>query len=190
VQHYLVSKFKAEVVDGIEADDAVIIEAYGKKDHIVQTFDKDSYGQPVMTLNMTRPDEGIVNGNQFGKLWLDEKKNVRGIGRMFLYWQTMNGDSSDFYKANCFSDIKWGDIAAYNQLKDCTSDKEAFLKLKEGFQILYPEPKKVIGWRGQEIEIDYLYVMQEMFTMARMLRFKDEPEVQIKDIFNKLEIEL
>ena len=189
VQEYLISKFKAEVVHGIEADDAVIIEAFGKMDHVVQTFDKDAYGCPVLILNMTRQDEGIVNGNQFGSLWLNEKKEVRGIGRMFLYWQTLNGDSSDQYKANCFSDLKWADMAAYNHLKDATNDKEALEKIVSGFKLLYPEPKKVIGWKGSEIEIDYLYVAQEMFTMARMKKKVDEPEILLTDVFNKLGVE-
>jgi hypothetical protein len=189
VQDYLVKKFKAERTVGIESDDAVIIEAYGKKDHVVQTYDKDAYGQPVLVLNMIRPEEGIINCNQFGKLWLNDKKEVRGYGRKFLYWQTLNGDSSDFYKANCFSDIKWADMAAYNQLKDSTNDKEAFESLISGFKLLYPEPKKVIGWREKEIDIDWLYVAQEMFTMARMLRYKDEPEIKLVDVFNKLGID-
>lgn len=188
VQDYLVSKYKAERCVNIESDDAVVIEAFGKKGHVVQTYDKDAYGQPVLVLNMTRPEEGIVNGNQFGKLWLNDKKEVRGIGRMFLYWQTLNGDPSDDYKANCFSDLKWADMAAYNHLKDATNDKEAFEKIISGFKLLYPEPKKVVGWREQEIEIDWLYVAQEMFTMARMLRKKDEPEILLTDIFNRMEI--
>ncbi len=189
VQDYLISKFKAEVTDGIEADDAVIIEAFGKKDHVVQTFDKDAYGQPVLVLNMTRPEEGIVNGNQFGKLWLNDKKEVRGIGRMFLYWQTLNGDSSDQYKANCFSQLKWADMAAYNHLKDATNDKEALEKIISGFKLLYPEPQKVIGWRDDKIEIDWLYVAQEMFTMARMKKKVDEPEILLTDVFDKLGVE-
>lgn len=138
---------------------------------------------------MTRPDEGIVNGNQFGKLWLNDKGDVRGIGRMFLLWQTLNGDTSDCYKANCFSDMKWGDKAAYNHLVGATNDKEAFERLVSGFKLLYPEPKKVVGWRGDEIEIDYLYVAQECFTMARMLRRKDEGEIMLKDVFDRLGVD-
>ena len=108
---------------------------------------------------------------------------------MWLAFQTMNGDTSDNYKANCFSGIKWGDKAAYNQLKDATNDKELFQALVDGYKKLYPEKKTVIGWIGKEIEIDWLYVLTECFNLAKMMRTYDEKPTAVKDVLDKLKIE-
>ena len=75
-------------------------------------------------------------------------------------------------------------------LFDSTNDKEALSKLVEGFKLLYPESKRVLGWRGDVIAIDWMYVMQECFTMARMRKIKGEKEVLLSDVLTKLGIEL
>ena len=82
-----------------------------------------------------------------------------------------SGDASDNYKANCFSDTKWGDMSAYKALVDCETDEEALLAVIDVFKNLYPEPKVITGWRGNEILIDWYYVANEMFQMARMMRW-------------------
>ncbi|MNR21142.1 hypothetical protein D3C85_1380260 [compost metagenome] len=52
---------------------------------------------------------------------------------------------------------------------------------------LYPEPKKVVGWRGNEIEISWEYVMNEMWDMARMHRFENDFVVGT-EVLKKMEI--
>jgi 5'-3' exonuclease len=132
---------------------------------------------------------------------LDSKGEVRGHGRKFLYFQVLSGDSSDNYKANSASKKKWGAKSAYALLKDCKNDKECFEALVNGYMTLYPEPSRVIGWRGYEdpatlevlkpnaddfaIDIDWLYVMQENFTMAHMLRW-DGDKFEVKPLLEKL----
>lgn len=187
VTEYLGRKFKAEIVEHLEVDDMCVIEAYSNPNAVIQGLDKDYYGQPVKYFNVNRPDEGIQDCNQFGKLWLDDKGDVRGIGRMHLYWQIASNDTSDNYAANCFSDIKWAGKSAYKALVECIDDTQAWLKLKEVFQHLYPEPKVVKGWRGNEFEIDWKYVLNEQFQMARMLRF-DGDNIHVDDVLNKMEI--
>lgn len=174
VTEYLERKFKAEIVTGLEADDWCVIEAYGKPNYVVIGLDKDHYSQPIRFFNVNRPDEGIQDCNQFGKLWLDDKDKVRGIGRMHLYWQMCSNDSSDNYAANCFSEVRWAAKSAYKALVDCKTDQEAWYKMKEVFQMLYPTEKTVLGWRNEPINITWDYVMNEMFMMARMLKFEDE----------------
>ena len=181
---FLIKKYHAEVVTGIENDDRVVMEAYKQPYHIVLGEDKDFYGCPVKFFNVNRPDEGIINGNCFGKLWRNDKGDVRGYGRMFSYFQTCSNDTSDNYAANCFSEMKWADVSAYNSLCDSKNDKEAWLNIEKIFKKLYPEPKTVVGWRGDEILIDWEYVMNECFDMARMLRFKDD-RVVASDVLNK-----
>ena len=187
VTDYLERKFNAEIVTGIENDDRCVMEAYGQKNHVVLALDKDFYSSPNRFYNVNRPNEGIVNCDQFGKLYLDEKKEVRGIGRMHLYWQIASNDSSDNYAANCFSDKRWAAKSAYKSLVNCESDQEAWYKLKEIFTMLYPEEKTVIGWRNEPIGITWHYVLNECFQMARMLRFEGD-EVSAYDVMDKMGI--
>lgn len=185
VTEYLERKFKAEIVTGIEADDRCVIEAYNNPNAVIQGLDKDYYSSPVKFFNVNRPDEGIQDCNQFGKLWLDDKGDVRGIGRMHLYWQIASNDTSDNYAANCFSDIKWAGKSAYKSLVGCTTDTEAWMKLKEVFQHLYPEEKTVLGWRNDSINITWDYVLNECFMMARMLKIEGE-NINAYDVMDKL----
>lgn len=188
VTEYLGRKFKAEIVEHLEVDDVCVIEAYGSPNAVIQGLDKDYYGQPVKYFNVNRPEEGIQDCNQFGKLWLDDKGDVRGIGRMHLYWQIASNDTSDNYAANCFSDIKWAGKSAYKALVECIDDTQAWLKLKEVFQHLYPEEKIVMGWRGDEFEIDWKYVLNEQFQMARMLRF-DGDNIHVDEVLTKMGVQ-
>lgn len=185
VTDYLQRKFKAEVVTDIEADDACVIAAYNQPSCVIQGLDKDYYGQGVKYFNVNRPEEGIQDCNQFGKLWLDDKGDVRGIGRMHLYWQMASNDTSDNYAANCFSEIKWAGKSAYKSLVEAQNDKEAWEKMKGIFQHLYPEKKTVMGWRNDPIDITWDYVLNEMFMMARMLRFEGD-QLNAYNVMDKL----
>ena len=136
-------------------------------------------------MDRNQQERGIVNCNKFGHLFLDSKGKVRGEGRIHLYFQMASEDDTDNYKANCFSDVKWGAKSAYKALVDCTSDKEAWQVLVETFKKLYPEPKVVKGWRGDEFEIDWKYVLNEQFQMARMLRF-DGDNIHVDEVLTKM----
>lgn len=194
VGDYLERKMGCEIVTGIEADDRCVIEAFGKKDHFIQGEDKDYYGCNINFFNVNKPEDGIVDCSGLGSLWLQEKVDskgkpfteVKGKGRMWLYQQVASGDDVDTYWANSASNVKWGEKSAYSVLKDCKSDKEAFEALVRIFKILYPEPKSHTTWQGATITIDWLYCLQECFTMARMLRTEDEKEIQVVDILNKI----
>ncbi len=185
---YLEKRLKCEVIEVEETDERVVQECY-KKPHCVATGeDKDYYGQPIRFFNINRPDEGVIDCTGFGKLWLNDKGDVRGYGRMWLYYQVLSKDEIDNFSANCFSDVRWGSKSAYKLLSPCLDDKQALTALVSGFKGLYPEPKTVVGWRGNEIKIDALYVMQELFTLARMRRVFGEPEIMLVDVFDKLGI--
>jgi|GEM_PF-6335186 len=188
VHDYLEKRFKCEIVRDIEADDRVVQECYQQDNKIIVGVDKDYYAQPIKFMNMNRIDEGIQNGDQFGKLWLTEKGDVRGIGRMFLYFQVAFGDDSDCYHANSGTETKWGEKSAYKALVDSVDDKSALENLIGVYKKLYPEPTIIEGWRRDKLNIDWLYMIRENFDLARMLRFEND-KVDIKDIFDKLKIE-
>lgn len=183
VNEYIFKHHNATMESHFEADDRVIMEAikYGIEDSVVISIDKDSMGCPVRVYNPNKPEQGIINCNQFGRLDVvgnPRNRKVEGVGRLFLYFQVLFGDPTDNYKSNCMSDVEWGEVSACNALKDCKTDRDAFMVLKESFQMLYPEPKEVVGWRGDTILIDWQYVIREMWNMARMRRHeKDDVDI-------------
>ena len=65
-------------------------------------------------------------------------------------------------------------MGAYKLLKDCKTHKEAFQVMKDTYIKMYPEPKVVIGWRGEPIMIDWRYVFNEVFDLVRMHRFDND----------------
>lgn len=171
IEEYIVKKYKAEIVTELEADDVCVMECYKKDDHILCGAEKDYWAQPVLYWNYNESERGVVDCNDLGKLWLNEKGDVKGYGRLFMYWQISSADDVDNYCAHSASDVKWGPKKAYDKLKDCYTDREAFHKMAEIYRFLYPEPKIITGWRGDEFEIDWKYVFEENFHMAKMKRF-------------------
>jgi hypothetical protein len=194
---YLERNHACKIVTGIEADDACSIDLYDayqrwKKtksddDKLVLAYVDKDYLQCTGHILNTNHMDGIDTHDGFGKLYLNEKGDVKGRGRMWLYQQVLDGDTSDNYCANSASSMKWASKSAYALLKDCKNDKEAFEALVAGYKTLYPQPKKVVGWRGDEIEVDWLYMLQENFTLAKMLRWEGD-SVSVKEVLTKLEV--
>lgn len=174
VEEFLIKKYKAKVVTYKEADDQCVIDCYGKDDHILVGLDKDHFGSPVKHYNPNHPEWGIVDCHSLGELRLDEKGDVRGNGRLFMYWQILSSDDSDNYAANSASEIKWAGKSAYKALVDCYTDREAFQAMSECYRKLYPEKKIITGWRGNEFEIDWKYVLNENFQLAKMWRWDND----------------
>lgn len=187
---YVLKYHKAKSPMGREVDDMVCRDAYTSvkegKALLCIVGEKDFKGCEGDFFYTHENKSFIQRG--FGKLERTPD-NVKGIGRIFKYWQVCSQDDSDNYFAHCFSDFTNGPVTAYEALKDCKNDTEAFIAMKKHFQYLYPEPKVVKGWRGNEIEIDWLYVMQEMFHLAHLERWEGD-RINVKEVFNKLGIEL
>lgn len=199
MKDYVCERHSTTCVTGIEADDAysmAVLDGYnkwaksGRKDServCGVSIDKDSKQINGFHFNPSKDKEPrLIEG--LGKLWLTEKDEVDGYGRMWLYFQVGSSDSSDNYAANCFSDVRWGAKSAYKELADCKDDKQAFEALLGIFKKLYPKKKTVQGCKG-EVEIDAVYVMQEMFNMAMMLR-RSNDHMDVKATLEKLGIPL
>lgn len=192
VTEYLKNKFKATVVSHIENDDAVVIECYKRADRFALIEDKDFWGCPINVWDRNQQHRGVVNCNKFGKLFLDSKGKVRGEGRIFFYWQVAASDKSDGYAANSACDQRWGDKGAYSALVGCKTDKEALECLVSIYKNLYPVKKVITGWRGEPMEVDWLYVASENWHMARMLRTEDElySKIELATVLNNMGVRL
>lgn len=199
MKEYVCERHSGVMQLGIEADDAcnmAVLNGYnkwvagGKKDEdkvIGVAVDKDSKQCNGWHYN-PKKDKSLRLIEGFGNLFLNEEGEVDGSGRMWLYFQVGSSDAADNYAANCFSDLAWGPKSAYEYLKDCKTDKECFTNLVSIFQKLYPVKKIVRGCKG-DVEIDAIYVMQEMFNMAMMLRFPGD-KIDVKSTLSKLGIPL
>lgn len=199
MKKYVCEAHNCELVTGIEADDAYSMAvADGYKEWLKNgmddeykvvgiAVDKDSKGVTGFHINPNKDTTPrLVKG--FGSLWLNDKGDVDGMGRMWFYYQVCVGDVTDNYKANCFSDTPWAEKSGYETLKDCTDDKQAFQALVKAFKKLYPEPKEITNFRGDTFKIDWMYVMQEMVNMAHMLRFPGD-KIVVKDVLDKLGVD-
>lgn len=184
IEEYLLTKHNANIVTGLEADDVCTMECYQNPDNILVFVDKDYMGVNEIHGYNVNTGKLIKTGKGLGKLE-KVKSDVKGIGRKFFYHQILSGDSSDNYFANSASGVKWAEMSSYNALVDCKTDKECWEAIVSAYKVLYPEPKIITGWRGDEIEIDWLYVLQENATMAHMLRHKDDKFI-VKDVLDKL----
>lgn len=182
VVDYLIKRYECEVVIGVEVDDRLVMDTFRKDGRFAIAKEKDIYSSAMYFFDYSKPEKGIQNGNQFGELYLNTKGEVKGIGRKHWMWQVCSEDSADNYKANCFSDKNWGSKSAYDALVKAENDKELFQAGVDIFKLLYPEPKIVKGWRGEDIEITWDYVMQEMMVMAWMLRHENDSVPLIKTL--------
>lgn len=203
LKEYLVKHHACEIVTGIEADDACSIDCYTawhkwRKEPTDENLlalayvDKD-YLQCAGHLYNTNYLDGLDSYDGFGWLRMErvgKEVKPKGRGRLWLYFQVMSEDTSDNYCANAASDMKWGVTSAFNLLKDCKTDKEAFEAMVKGYKLLYPAPKTIVGWRGYEdpktrlilkpdhkdfeVDVDWLSMLQENFTLAKMLRWRGD----------------
>lgn len=191
VAEYLVNKHNAVYTTNEEPDDAVVKDIYlaikNKQELIAVVNEKDYMGCDGSWWNYDNRELTKVKG--FGKLYRNDKGSVKGYGRMWKYFQVCFSDTSDNYAANCFSDKKNGEVAVYKRLKDCKNDKEAFIAMSEHFKYLYPEPKTITNWKNDTFEIDWLYVMQEMFNMAHLHRW-DNDFIDVKNILVNYGVEV
>jgi hypothetical protein len=180
---HILTKWGAEVITGIEADDQCVIDCIGQ--NVLAGVDKDYYGCPVEFLDVKLGKK--FNCNQFGALFLNpegpkKKMKVRGHGRMFQYFQLASGDSSDNYCANSAApDKPWADMGAYHALKDCKTDAEAWEAVVAVYRNLYPETFQFTGWTGEVLQLDWAAVLQENYDMARMLTHPTDFNVKFLD---------
>ena len=162
IRSYMEAKWGAVVIDGMEADDALVIEqmkCLDEKNTIICSRDKDLRQCPGFHYTWECGKQG-----QWGPEWVDElgylklkgPKKVIGTGLKFFYSQVLTGDSTDTYGGlpGC------GPIRAFAILNECTSDEEMYNVVLEAFQFKY----------GEEAE----EMLLEQGRLAWMVRELDE----------------
>jgi len=150
---YLMSLPNAVMTDGIEADDAMVIEQM--KDHYwkLANAEMDEYCHD--TVICTRDKDLRMAGGwhygwefhlqpEFEMQWVDElgairyneeKNEIKGEGLLFFYSQLITGDATD----NIPGIPRKGAKAAFLALEECHSEAEAFEAVRELYIIKYED---------------------------------------------------
>jgi hypothetical protein len=143
---YLIGKYKAEVIDGCETDDALIYIGYEYLakgyEVIIVSNDKDSNCYSGLKLyDYTKESPEIVEIPQLGSLWIDPKGKVRGLGFLHYCHQMLIGDLVDGYKPTDLTNpkVSFGERSSYDLLKDCTSEQEALQLVIGKYLQWYPK---------------------------------------------------
>lgn len=181
------------VVNGYESDDKLAMRAWDgvvKKERIIQvTRDKDAMGCQGLHLNPDKHTQPIMISG-LGKLELNAKGEVKGLGRKWLYFQWLNGDPSDCYKPSALFGKKFGEKSALKLLGPCQTDAECWGVVLDQFMAwsgmessgdLYT----YTAWNGSEQKKTLFEIMQMYLDCARMLRWEGD-KVDVLETLQKL----
>lgn len=99
VREWMVQEWPGTLHQNCEADDGMSSAQYaaiakGERHlSVIATKDKDLMMVPGLHLDWDTGE--IIDVNDFGKLWEDEKGKVRGYGYKFFWYQMLTGDTAD-----------------------------------------------------------------------------------------------
>lgn len=198
IKDYLIKYHKAIVVDGDEADQMIaqrMWDGYKSKTKVIAVSrDKDARGNMGWLYNPDKDELLFIDG--FGKLELDAKNKVKGIGRIWLYYQWLMGDwgtdrfcPRQIVKAITGKSPAFGEKACYNLLSTVIDDKEAITLVHDKYVEWFgKEQFSYTDWKGENFTGNYLDAMQMILDCARMKRFESD-NVNVKDILTKMGIE-
>lgn len=135
-QHWLPEFEFVKLHRDIEADDAMMEDAYSLKDNgVTNSADKDLRMTPYPYYEETT---GIVMpGEPVGKLWITPKGKRLGQGPLFFWAQMLMGDTADNIKGiEKLNGKLCGAVAAYNALHDCTNIDDAANRVLDGYRAI------------------------------------------------------
>ncbi len=190
IRLYLINIYKAKTVTGREADDMIcqrMYDGYKSGQMIIGvTQDKDACGSQGWLYNpnkMVKPE--YIDG--LGSIAINEKNEVRGMGRKWGYLQWLIGDSTDGYKPTEVCKARYGEKSALKILEELTTDKDCIKAVYDQYLKWYPAEVKYTAWNGDEIVTDAVGMMQLYMDCYRMRRFEDDT-VDIRSVLKKMEI--
>ena len=193
---YLVKRYDTTIVKGVETDDKLSMISYkGRTQNenspvwdIVVTVDKDQGSCEGWWFNPKTMDKPVlVEG--FGKIILDGKNKVRGLGRLFKYFQLLNGDPSDGYSPSRTptGNVVYGEKSAYKDLSKCTTDKKCWEAIIKRYKQWIPDKLSYTSWNGQVVEEDWLTWLQKHWDFVHMMRWEGD-KVDVRKVLDNLKI--
>ena len=177
---YVREKHEADVVNGCEADDAVIYFGYEYQklgyDVVIASCDKDSKAYSGLEVwDFTHIDSEPELIPYLGYL-KDTEQGIKGAGFLWYCFQMLKGDETDFYRPFETFGIKYGEKSIYKYLKDCSSEQEALSKVIQQYKQFIPDKFSYVDWNGTQHEIvDHLAWLALYHKCVRMKETRDDP---------------
>ena len=203
-KEYLIHHHNAEIAEG-EADDLLtgyMWQGFQDDEYVVQcSLDKDAKHGPGWLYDWTHMSEPeLIEGYGGLELILKETarvkadgspvmdKEVKGKGRAFLYYQMVFGDPVDSYKPCELAKAKFGQIGAYDLLKNAKTDKEALEAVVRQYKKWYPKPVTYRCWEGKLHTKNWLEIFQMYADCAFMRRFEGD-RFDVEKVLTKMGIQ-
>ncbi len=194
---YLIEHYDAIVVHGQEADDLLCQRAFDgvktKNKIIAVTQDKDSFSYTGWIYNPEKDKEPSFCAD-YGSLFINDKNEVKGRGRIWLQHQVLLGDAADGYKPTDLVKIvkgkvkAFGEKASYKLLSGCTKEVDGWKVVHDQYLEWFgKEPFTYKCWQGVEHTIDYIDALQMYFDCARMRRW-DGDTVCIRSVLKNIKV--
>lgn len=186
-KEFIRNKYNGSEAIGCEVDDACCIAAYdalraGNKP-VMYRYEKDQDSFDGVTL-LLDTSEGFVEKvvPKVGDLVYN--KTVKGDGLKFLAWQWICFDDSDNYCAYELSNVRFGAKAGYDVLKDCKTEQEILLAVKQQFMSFYPDKFEYTDFKGERHEADYKTMLDLYYKCCRMQRSKTD-KLDYRELFDQ-----
>ncbi len=159
IKAYLQSQWGAEVVNGMEADDALCIEQTSRihsRDTIICSRDKDLKQCPGFHYTWECGKQGSWGPawvDSVGSLQLKGPKKLVGTGTLFFYSQLLTGDSTDTYDGlpGC------GPIRAHAILDGASSPDEMYQRVLEAYRSKFEDAEEQL-----EEQAHLAYMIREL----------------------------
>lgn len=178
-REYLKTVKGAEVIEGSEADDHVIVLGYAYKskgyDVVIATIDKDANAySDLMVWNFTDIESEPVLIPKLGYLKQVDGK-VKGVGFLWYCFQMLLGDTTDFYRPFEVVRQKIGDVHCFNLLKDCRDEKTALEVVVAEYKRLIPDDFQYNDWGGVAHIVNHVDWLCLYHRCVRMQSVRDDP---------------
>lgn len=173
MRHYLCDRYGALLHGNCEADDAMAeaqyraIKAGREKLSVICTRDKDLMMVPGLHLDWKTGVITRVKG--FGKIWLDDKKKLRGEGTKFFFAQMLMGDPAD----NISGVPKVGSVKAFELLNPAKNDKQAAQIVMEQY-VMYDIMNGFKDQAGNPVKASDVFLSEGKLLWMR--RKKNDPD--------------
>ena len=191
VKQYVIKKYNAVEITGIECDDALNIHLYKSHLHYVKTgkhfyvgvsVDKDQAGFPGMIYNYMKDNDKkwkhpypyLITG--LGELHIEDNGDIKGTGHLWRLTQLLIGDlECDGFSPTRYLGIRYGKKSAYDALHNCKTLKEACEVCVAQYWKWFPSGEVTFtSWRGYEVTLTTWEWMDRIWTMLYMLKSRDD----------------
>jgi hypothetical protein len=190
---YLRNKYKAIKAIGFEADDLVTILANKAikegNTAVILSADKDkrqSIGVHIGEYHYSLAETVLVKEMHPVEL---QDGDFKSYGIPWIAYQLLCGDSSDGYKPTKLCSAKYGDVSAYNDLKDCHSPQDVLSLIIRKYKEWYPDKFEYTDWSCTQHEADWKSMLQLYYSCARMKRSYDD-DLNIQAFFDEYKVDL